>query len=368
MKWPPVTGVAPCALSRRQVAHRFRELAQSGDMLRPAGEARTAPQSLLKSAFIPKSAVELFNATYYLTDFYYIEDLNFFVGYVVLDRSTKPNPPIYPRIFYKDSSLIWRVASHIIDTPEEQWIGKGDVRLETRGGVSAFSSDESSTNLPYELQSAFDDISRRRPPRMNSQPLGLILKNAPAGRMEPYADFSRPRLEAAQSHPINGGRPIARLKRRDDPHSAQFTAGFEPDFKHGWLETGTSRSNLYGGDILKHRIRSVNGQVQYQFTESPTHLWINPPQSFMPQITTYGVRALHIPADEDIFIPGFEFHFMDESSDPPELFSQIPPGWAGAPSTVDPSRADASPWINELPVIRDFRRSANRRGIGKPTD
>jgi hypothetical protein len=55
-------------------------------------------------------------------------------------------------------------------------------------------------------------------------------------------------------------------------------------------------------------------------------------------------------------VPGYEYHFIDESEDPPVLFSQIPDGFAGAPSDVDGSRADASRWLDQLPVIKEFRR------------
>lgn len=359
-----VIGVAPSPLSEREVTKRFRTLARAGQALRPAGEARGAPEKLLKAPFVPRHAVSLFQTCYFLTDFYYIEDLNFFVGYVFQNSQPASRRHLYPRIFYKDSSLIWRVASHIIDSPEEQWIGKGDVILEEDATGSWLSSDESSTNLPYEIQSAFDAVSRRSSPRKIATALGLVLRNAPPGRIQPYADFSLPRRRAAQSHRINGGRRIARLTRKDDPDSLRFAKGFEPDFDNGLLETGTSRSNLYGGEIFKHRVRSSNGVVQYQFVESPTHLWINPPQAFDTGITSYGVRALHVPADENIFIPGFEFHFIDEREDPPELFSQIPAGWAGAQSSVDPFRADASRWINALPVIREFRRKVIDRRSG----
>ena len=74
------------------------------------------------------------------------------------------------------------------------------------------------------------------------------------------------------------------------------------------------------------------------------------------EITSYGVRALHVPADERIFIPGYEYHYVDVSVDPPECCSQIPKGFAGAASSIDPERADASAWIEALPVIREFRR------------
>ena len=47
---------------------------------------------------------------------------------------------------------------------------------------------------------------------------------------------------------------------------------------------------------------------------------------------------------------------MDDSFDPPQLYSQIPPGFVGEISEVDKARADASPWLEQIPVIREFRR------------
>jgi hypothetical protein len=40
--------------------------------------------------------------------------------------------------------------------------------------------------------------------------------------------------------------------------------------------------------------------------------------------------------------------------------SQIPEGLAGAPSDVDPSRADTSAWLDRVPVIQEFRRLVPR--------
>jgi hypothetical protein len=67
------------------------------------------------------------------------------------------------------------------------------------------------------------------------------------------------------------------------------------------------------------------------------------------------VRTIDVEADDDLFVPGYEYHFVDETVNPPRLHSQIPEGFAGAASTVDPSRADASAWLERLPVIREFR-------------
>ena len=61
-------------------------------------------------------------------------------------------------------------------------------------------------------------------------------------------------------------------------------------------------------------------------------------------------------------MPGYEYHFVDDSEDPPTLFSQIPPGFAGAPSPIDPSRCNASGWIERMPVVRDFRRLVLKGG------
>jgi len=54
--------------------------------------------------------------------------------------------------------------------------------------------------------------------------------------------------------------------------------------------------------------------------------------------------------------PGYEYHYLDDEQDPPEIFSQIPDGFAGATHPRDDTRADASRWLDRLPVIREFRR------------
>ena len=55
-------------------------------------------------------------------------------------------------------------------------------------------------------------------------------------------------------------------------------------------------------------------------------------------------------------MPGYEYHYLDDTVDPPEWVSQIPAGYVGEPSEIDASRCDASPWIERLPVVREFRR------------
>jgi len=341
------------------VAREFRALLRDGARLLPAGEARHDPRVLLTRRYVPRHAVSLFDVTYYLADFRREDGLDFFVAYVALLPQDGAGPgTIYPRIFYKDSSLVWRVASHVC---EDGWIGKGDVRVVRDEDGERLVSNEDSSNLPYEIQTAFDCVSRRRPAGRDEKATRLVLRAAPADRIRPYADFTRPRRRATARYAVNRGRPVARITRRGDPESLRFASGFEPDFGR-ILEVGRSGSRLYGGAIRKYRVLSRNGLVQYQFVASPTHVWINPPQTLTTEITSYGIRALAVEADEEIFIPGWEYHLLDPTCDPPEIDSQIPPGWAGRPSPLDPGRADASAWIEALPVIREFRKRVLGRG------
>jgi len=136
--------------------------------------------------------------------------------------------------------------------------------------------------------------------------------------------------------------------------------GFEPNFKSGVLERSRSKSRLYGGILRRFRILSTNRKIQYFFLAGPNHVWIIPPQATTTQLSSYGVRTIDVRADDDLFIPGFEYHYMEEDplddGSPPELYSQIPKGFAGAISLHDDAKADASPWLDKIPVIRKFRR------------
>ena len=351
-----VTGVAPAERTPRQVEREFRDLLAGGCRLRPAGDARRDPASLLALGYAPKHEVRLFDATYYLTDFRYDHDINFFVAYVRLPGDSS----IYPRIFYKDISLVWRTATHVVRTAEENWIGKGELKWCREAGGWCLYSAEETTNLPLEIQSALDTASRRvkRPPR-DLRAVELVLRRAPAHRVAPYEDFVGPRrrARARRGARIHGGKPVAWFERPGDPASLRFAPGFAPDFAKGILEVGHSRSRLYGGDVHKYRILSRNRRIQYQFLAAPRHVWIVPPQPLTRELTSYGVRTLDVLADEDLFVPGYEYHYLDDSLDPPALHSQIPPGFAGAPSEVDPARADASRWLDSLPVVQAFRRA-----------
>jgi hypothetical protein len=359
-----VPSVAPDSRSPGAIAAEFRRRLGNGARLLPVGTARRRPRSLLRLGYTPRHRIDLFDTTYYLTHPRQNPDIRFFVAYVIPDAGARTRGEIHPRIFYKDLSLVWRSASHFVRSAHENWIGKGEAKIEIVDGEEMLTSAEETTDLPLEIQTALEELNRsvRRVPH-DDEAVALILRRGGNDRIEPYADFTRPR-ERARANPsnlIHGGRPIARFTRRNDPTSLRFVAGFEPDFGAGILEVAASRSSLYGGPLGRYRILSTNQKVQYLFVSGPNHTWLAPPQATTTEISSYGVRTIDALVPDDLCIPGFEYHFLDDSEDPPVFVSQIPPGFAGAPSAHDPRRCDATPWLHKLPVVREFRRRIGRR-------
>jgi hypothetical protein len=361
-----VPSVRASTRSPGQVEREFRRLLDGGAKIRPAGEARRNPLRLLSSGYTPKYKIELFDTDYYLTNVRQNPDIRFLVAYVVPDRTVRGRTEIYPRIFYKDLSLVWRSASHYVRSEEENWIGKGELRSIVEGDDEILYAAEETTDLPLEIQTALETLNRRvRWVRTDWAALRLILHRGPDDRIEPYRDFTEPRRRA-RANPrnlVNGGRSIARFTRKNDPASLRFTAGFEPDFETGIIEASDSTSRMYGGALKRFRILSRNRNIQYLFIAGPRQVWIIPPQATTTEIASYGVRTIDVLADGDLCVPGYEYHFMDDSQDPPVLVSQIPEGFAGEPSDVDPSRANASAWLDQLPVIQEFRTKVLRVSV-----
>jgi len=352
-----VSGVRPIG-SPQQVAQRFRDLLEAGVRIRAAGTARRDPERLVRRYF-PRHELRLFDTTYFLGDLRhdpsYEGKLRFFVAWVL---PTRDSCEIYPRVFSKDYSLVWRAPSHFIRSAHENWMGKGEVRSSVEDGYETTYSVEETTNLPYEIQPALDRLSREGGGTpLDRRAVPLLLRQAPDHRIEPYEDFVAPRRRARRSPRKlpHGGRPVAWFTRPADPASLRFAAGFEPDFRRV-LDRSRSASGLYGGAIRKFRVLSRNREIQYLFVAGPRHAWIVPPQALTTGITSYGVRSVDVIAAEDLCVPGYEYHFVDHSTRPPSLHSQIPAGFAGAPSALDPARVDASAWTDRLPPVRRFRK------------
>jgi hypothetical protein len=357
--------VEPSALTPRAVAREFRLLLAGGARLVVAGSARATPHRMLAWGYRPRYRVELFGTLFYLCELRENPDLRYFVVWLLpAAERARRRPLIHARLFYKDVSLIWRSASHVVDSIEAGWIGKGDVLEIEEDGEIVLVSDEATTDLPLELQGALDTLAGRARRIVTDHRAPVrVLRNAPLDRVQAYADFCAPlrRAAADPKRRIHGGRRIAWFTRPGDPASLKFAPGYAPDFAGGVLEHGSSHSRMYGGRLDRYRILSVNRRIQYLFIAGPHQAWIIPPQATSTELTGYGVRAVKVAIDDDLCVPGYEYHFLDASRTPPALVSQIPPGYAGAPSAVDPARADASAWLDRLAPIREFRRRVLRR-------
>jgi len=355
-----IPSVACTDASPRAIAREFRALLASGARLHAAGRAHRSPRRILSMGYTPKHRLDLFGTRIYLSNVRQNPELRFYVGYVVPPHGPDARADIHARVFYKDLSLVWRVASHMsYDYDGALWIGKGDVRRIVSNGYESVESIESTTDLPFEIQNALEDklkALKRVPP--DGRVLELVLRKGAADRIAPYADFTRPRERAAADprNRINGGRSVARFQRKGDPTSLRFVRGYEPDFARGILEVTHTRSRLYGGRLSRYRILSRNREIQFMFIAGPQHVWIIPPQATTTELSSYAVRTIHVEADDDIFLPGWEYHYLDDGLDPPELYSQIPEGYVGRVCPADDNKADASPWLDKLPVIREFRR------------
>jgi hypothetical protein len=268
---------------------------------------------------------------------------------------------IHPRIFYKDGSLVWRCASHIASEGAGIWIGKGDVTTTLLDdGDEYIHTLEATTDLPLEMQTAVEDLGRKvQRVQRDRSALFQLLRRVPHGRIEPYRDFTDPRRRAQSDRRrlVNRGRRVAYFRKQDDPTSLRFVSGYEPDFSRGVIEHARSRSNLYGGTIERYRVLSKNKRIQYLFFAGPENAWIVPPQALTTELSTFGVRTIDVPIDDKLCVPGYEYHYcLDPSADPPELHSQIPEGFVGRVNAHDEARSDASPWLEQMPVIREFRR------------
>lgn len=349
--------VAVASLSPRAVARRFHALLEAGYELRVDGRAKADPMQLLRRGYTPKYEIELFGTRFFIANLRAAHDLKVMPAYVVpTDTMARGKKRIHARILYKDSSLVWRCASHYINTPEEQWVGKGAVKWMDSHGVRGWYSAEETTNLPYEIQAAMDEVSHRSPrSRHDPNILFLVLRNAPSDRVWPYQDFEAPR-EKAMREPANriyDNKPIAWFAHANDPSSLRIAKGFEPDFRK-LIDASSSKSTFYGGDIRKFRFASRNRNIQYLFVQGPHHVWLIHPQALTTELSSYGLRTVDVNADDDISVPGYEFFDKDGSG---EIDDQIPAGYAGQACPFDPDRADASPWNHRLPIISAFRRT-----------
>ena len=159
-----------------QVARQFHGLLDNGYELRVDGQAGKDPMQLLRRGYTPKYEITLFENRFFLGNLRDVEGLKVLPAFVLPAEQGRKRR-IHARVFYKDASLVWRSASHYIDTPEEDWIGKGAVKRVKVDGESRWFSAEETTNLPLEIQAALDEASRRGPrSRSDHRILSLVLR------------------------------------------------------------------------------------------------------------------------------------------------------------------------------------------------
>jgi hypothetical protein len=355
-----VPSIRAASLTPARANRELQQLIAAGAPVLPAGTARKHPLRLV-AEYPPSFKLEMFGTRFYLTTVRQNPSLRFCVAYLAQAHYRTGRMQIHPRIFYKDGSLVWRCATHIAREGTGIWIGKGAVRSTILDdGDEYIHSVEATTDLPLEMQTALEELGRKvRRVKLDRSALFQVLRRVPDGRIEPYRDFIEPRLraQADRRRLINRGRRIAYFRKPSDPTSLRFIAGYEPDFGRGVVEHSRSYSNLYGGTIERYRVLSKNQRIQYLFFAGPENVWIVPPQAMTTDLSTYGVRTIDVLIDDDLCVPGYEYHYcVDETADPPEMHSQIPAGFVGHVNAHDEARSDASPWIEQMPVIREFRR------------
>jgi len=363
------TAIVPSAelsdASPASVTREFGKLLELDSRLIVVGDARDNPDDLFDHGLKPKFKISLFDTQYFLTGIQQIPELRFVVGYIVQPRrsrrtgSNRPAFDISARIIYKDLSLVWRTTSHFTFVDNAIWIGKGDIRSRIVGDDEYITSDESTTDVPLEILTALEHLTvKTRRPRQGRKSIDLVLRRARGDRIRPFSDFTNPRRRAFANprNRINRGRTIARFTRKNDPTSLKIRAGFEPDFSDGIVERSQTRSSMYGGTLNRFRILSENRKIQYFFIAGPHHVWIIPPQALTTELSSFGVRTIDVIADDDLFIPGYEYHYYEDTPNGSQLHSQIPAGFVGETCPSHEDKADASPWLEKIPVIQQFRR------------
>ncbi|HET8934252.1 MAG TPA: hypothetical protein VFN67_12455, partial [Polyangiales bacterium] len=332
--------IRAASLTPDRVKRELWQLIDAGAAVVPAGAARKHPLRFIAS-YPPSFKLEMFGTRFYLTTVRQNPSLRFCVAYLAQAHHRTGEMQIYPRIFYKDGSLVWRCASHIAREGKGIWIGKGAVRTILREDGEYIQSVEATTDLPLEMQTVLEDlgrtVSRVTPDRTA---LFKVLRLVPDGRIEPYRDFTDPRrrAQADRRRLINHGRRVAYFRKPNDPTSLRFVTGYEPDFGRGVVEHARSRSNLYGGTIERYRVLSKNKRIQYLFFAGPENAWIVPPQAMTTELSSFGVRTIDVRIDDNLCVPGYEYHYcVDETADPPEMHSQIPEGFVGHVNAHDPA-------------------------------
>ena len=191
-----------------------------------------------------------------------------------------------------------------------------------------------------------------------------MVRRAPDGRLVAYRDFTAPRRRAAANprNLVNGGTAIARFTRAERARVAALRApASSPTSRAGLIDVTHSHSRaVRGRRSRRYRILSRNGACSTCSSRRRGSRWIGYPQPLTTELSSFGVRTVDVTVPDDLVVPAMEYHYL-EFDEPPVWMSQIPPGFAGPVSPNDAFRADASAWLDRLPVIVEFRALAAAR-------
>ncbi|MCX5701739.1 MAG: methyltransferase domain-containing protein, partial [Candidatus Omnitrophica bacterium] len=312
------------------------------------GRKVTSGADLLQNGFVPQYKISLNGMDYYLSKPYTSQRNGrpYFIGFLHRINPETGVEEIFARTIYKSNSQnIWRIAS---SEGPGGWIGKG---LE----------DEMTTNAPLEIQSSLEKLCLD-----NGK---LEIKEGFYDDLEKRADFKSPEefnhTILLHGEELNGGISIGSFAETGNPESYRFQNGFEPDFNNGVIEEFNTYSPIYG-DVESYRMLSNNKQVQFVFNvDRENRVWIGAVQSVTPRFTRFGVRA------DRIDIGAMEMENIEGVNRPVDILmpaseydTQIPKGYIG--NHKADRYYDASPFIDKIPVIKEFRQKVLEKNVEAP--
>ncbi len=314
----------------------FDRLVERGTPIQIYGQ--TSFRALERDGLGPKHQVKFGADTYYFSHpFIDAGGRTVFVMYLHHVDSTTGRPVIFVNAVYRSNSQnVWRAAS---SSPDGRYIGKG--------------LGETSQMLPVELQGHLERM-------VSHQQVGGGLHEIPGRFYHVLGEDERTPLVTLLNVRQLPNTPKVIVAREDtsrhmDPHVANhhfiFTPGYEPNFHHGVVHNFTTENPIYGM-VSSYVVRSTNGALQYLFNvDRAGRVWIGGVQTTSVALNRQGVRVDRVTVPDALLTPAFEY------------LRQMPRGYEVGPlhmkermHPTDSHYADATPFLNQLGVIQDFRR------------
>jgi len=224
-------------------------------------------------------------------------------------------------------------------------MGKGDVRWyatstatrssHVRGDHEPAARDPGRTRR---ADSALRASARRHPRRRPSA--APCARSPPSSRTRLSRAAAARAVGAAQSDPPRPRRRVVHAPQR--PDSLRFAPGSSPTrARRGRGEplfTASTAARSAVPDPVAHR------RIQYQFVGGPRTPGSSRPRP-LHRDHAVGVRAIDVHAARSCASRASEYCYVDETTQPPTLHSQIRKASPESRASSTPSRLDASAWI-----------------------